>query len=219
MCRDLLSDLTKDTRDRLTVLALSEEDDGEPIMQEQKPIRLSNVIKQLQPILDQLNTFESLTHQAIPQLESLLTKFEALVDLQVPIRYMRLRLICENALKRAAEIRSKELDMILTIDDFENAKSDLFEKNVKQVETLCKLTMQKLVNNFRQLGESDEPSQRKASLTADNSVINVAATVEPADKESVAEEETTIENMLEFSESLVTVLQEEKTQKLGQKAN
>ena len=49
-----------------------------------------------------------------------------------------------------------------------------FEKSVKQVETLVKLCMQRLVTSFKTLQEDpvDQQSQRKASLTADNSVIN-----------------------------------------------
>lgn len=78
---------------------------------------------------------------------------------------------------------------------------------------------------FRTLSESDEPSQRKASLTADNSVNNMASVAEAAaeaaeaaEKESVMDKDTSIEEMLEFSKSLVTILRDEKSDKLALKA-
>ena len=75
---------------------------------------------------------------------------------------------------------------------------------------------------FRTLSESDEPSQRKASLTAENSVNNMAsvaeAAAEAAEKESVMDQDTSIEEMLEFSKSLVTILRDEKSDKLALKA-
>ena len=53
-------------------------------------------------------------------------------------------------------------------------ESPPLEKSVKQVETLVKLCMQRLVTSLKTLQEdpADQQSQRKASLTADNSVIN-----------------------------------------------
>lgn len=68
---------------------------------------------------------------------------------------MRIRLVCDSALKRAAEIRSDELEQIVKEDE-EVASSLIFEKNTKQVETLAKLTMQKLVLAFRALDEEGE---------------------------------------------------------------
>ena len=56
-----------------------------------------------------------------------------------------------------------------------DAESGSFDKSVKQVENLVKLCMQKLVTNFKALQDDDLDgnSQRKASLTADNSVTPV----------------------------------------------
>ena len=66
-------------------------------------------------------------------------------------------------------------------------------------------------------GEAEEGSQRKASLTADNSVSNAeigATSVTPIEEKNEIEEETSIEEMLAFVQSLEQVLTDEKTDKL-----
>ena len=95
-----------------------------------------------------------------------------------------------------------------------------FDKNVKNMENLIKLCLQRLVMSFKALqssGDAEEGSQRKASLTADNSVSNAeigATSVTPIEEKNEIEEETSIEEMLAFVQSLEQVLTDEKTDKL-----
>ena len=103
---------------------------------------MATIVKTLDSILEQLKNFDWFGNNAISVIYTkVLTKFEKVLDLEIPPRYMRLRLVCESALKRIAEIRSNELDQILKEDEMEAGKANMFEKNAKQVETLAKLTM------------------------------------------------------------------------------
>lgn len=142
--RDLIYNLVSDTRDRLGLLALSDEDDGTPILNRgegSKKVRVATIVKTLDSILEELKNFDWFGNNAISVITALLTKFEKVLDLEIPPRYMRLRLVCDSALKRIAEIRNNELVQILKEDEMEAGKANMFEKNAKQVETLAKLTM------------------------------------------------------------------------------
>ena len=100
-----------------------------------------------------------------------------------------------------------------------------FGKSVKQVENLVKLCMQNLVLSFKALQEdqhvTDHASQRKASLTADNSVGNFnpeAVAGQASDQNSLEKQEqqseTSIEEMLAFAKCLSNLLADPKTDKL-----
>lgn len=102
---------------------------------------MATIVKTLDSILEELKNFDWFGNNAISVITALLTKFEKVLDLEIPPRYMRLRLVCDSALKRIAEIRSNELVQILKEDEMEAGKANMFEKNAKQVETLAKLTM------------------------------------------------------------------------------
>ena len=94
---------------------------------------------------------------AFNRLQDKLALFEDAVNLDVPAHFTRARLICENALKRAAEIRTDYLDHVLSDKDENQITTStmVFEKNVKQVENLVKLTMQRLMTSFKQLQDAN----------------------------------------------------------------
>lgn len=72
---------------------------------------------ELQKIITELKTFDCLELGALNILQDKLAMFEDAVNLDVPAHFIRARLICENALKRAAEIRSDYLDHVLSDQD------------------------------------------------------------------------------------------------------
>ncbi len=71
---------------------------------------------------------------------------------------MRARLVCDKAIERVAEIRTNGLDLIETTesDDITVGNKALFDKNVKQVEQLVKVSMQKMLTKFTSLLEDEE---------------------------------------------------------------
>lgn len=76
-----------------------------------------------------------------------------MLALDVPSRFMRVRLVCDCALKRAKEIRTEGLNLAL-MENYEvvNEKSTVvFDKIVKQVENMVKLSMQKMLNGYMAL--------------------------------------------------------------------
>jgi len=76
-----------------------------------------------------------------------------MLALDVPSRFMRVRLVCDCALKRAKEIRTEGLNLaLMENDEVVNEKSTVvFDKNVKQVENMVKLSMQKMLNGYMAL--------------------------------------------------------------------
>lgn len=112
---------------------------------------------ELQKIITELKTFDCLELGAFNILQDKLAMFEDAINLDVPAHFIRARLICENALKRAAEIRTDYLDHVLSYQDENQITTStmVFEKNVKQVENLVKLTMQRLMASFKQLQDAN----------------------------------------------------------------
>ena len=114
---------------------------------------LSSLVSKLDCILQTFSSFDCLKENAHSDLSSTLDTFEEMLALDVPSRFMRVRLVCDCALKRAKEIRTESLDLVL-MDDSEIADEKstvVFDKNVKQVENMVKLSMQKMLNSFMAL--------------------------------------------------------------------
>ena len=114
---------------------------------------LSNLVSKLDCSLQTFTVFDCLKENAYSDLSSTLDSFEEMLALDVPSRFMRVRLVCDCALKRAKEIRTEGLDLVLMEnDEIVNERSTVvFDKNVKQVENMVKLSMQKMLNGYMAL--------------------------------------------------------------------
>ena len=114
---------------------------------------LSSLVSKLDCSLQTFTSFDCLKENAFSDLSSTLDSFEEMLALDVPSRFMRVRLVCDCALKRAKEIRTEGLNLaLMENDEVVNEKSTVvFDKNVKQVENMVKLSMQKMLNGYMAL--------------------------------------------------------------------
>ena len=118
---------------------------------------LASVIVKLENGLKIISDFDCLKQSATTEIRAVLESFEKAIQLEIPSRFMRARLVCDKAIERVAEIRTSGLDLI------ENTESEiiaenkaLFDKNVKQVEQLVKVSMQKMLTKFTALLEDED---------------------------------------------------------------
>lgn len=78
---------------------------------------LSSLVSKLDCSLQTFSSFDCLKENAYSDLSSTLDTFEEMLALDVPSRFMRVRLVCDCALKRAKEIRTEGLDLVMMDDD------------------------------------------------------------------------------------------------------